>query len=82
MKIMKNYIINAFIHKGKKSDRRNFIINSDSDSEEVIKSLISDKLNIDSNKFEFISDKFELITKESVVIYQTNWKKIEKKESE
>jgi len=74
---MKNYIVNAFIHKGKKSDRRNFIISSDSESEELIKSLINDKLNIDSNKFEFISDKFELITKESVVIYQTNWKKNE-----
>jgi hypothetical protein len=38
-----------------------------------------DKLNINIEKFEFVSDKFELITKESVVIYHTNWKKIEAK---
>jgi hypothetical protein len=74
---MKNYIINAFIQKGKNTDRRNFIIKSDSDSEEVLKSLINEKLNIDKQKFDFIKDKFELITKESVVIYQTEWKKIE-----
>jgi hypothetical protein len=76
---MKRYTINAFIKKDRNIDRRNFTIQSDSSSEEAIKSLIMDKLNINIEKFEFVSDKFELITKESVVIYHTNWKKIEAK---
>jgi pimeloyl-CoA synthetase len=74
---MKSYVINAFIKKDKNVDRRNFIIKSDSNSEESIKSLINNQLNIDKEKFEFLSDKFELISKESVVIYHTSWKKIE-----
>jgi hypothetical protein len=76
---MKRYTINAFIKKDRNIDRRNFTIQSDSSSEEAIKSLIMDKLNINIEKFEFVSDKFELIIKESVVIYHTNWKKIEAK---
>jgi hypothetical protein len=73
---MKNYIINAFIHKGKNTERRNFIIKSDSDSEEILKSLIKEKIKIDLEKFEFVKEKFELINKESVVIYESEWKKI------
>jgi hypothetical protein len=76
---MKRYVINAFIQKGKNLSRRNFTIKSDSSSEAEIKLLINNQLNIDSEKFEFVSDKFELIGKESVVIYHTNWKKIEAK---
>jgi hypothetical protein len=73
---MKNYTANVFIYKDKNVERKNFTINSDSDSEEVLKSLIIEKININKEKFEFVNDWFELVVKESVVIYETEWKKI------
>jgi hypothetical protein len=73
---MKNYIANVFIYKDGNTDRKNFTIKSDSDSEEVLKSLIIEKININKEKFEFVKDWFELVTKESLVIYETEWKKI------
>jgi hypothetical protein len=73
---MKNYTANVFIYKDKKVERKNFTIKSDSDSEEVLKSLIIEKININKEKFEFVNDWFELVIKESVVIYETEWKKI------
>lgn len=73
---MKNYTANVFIYKDKNVERKNFTIKSDSDSEEVLKSLIIEKININKEKFEFVNDWFELVIKESVVIYETEWKKI------
>jgi predicted Zn-dependent protease len=73
---MKNYTANVFIYKDKNVERKNFTIKSDSDSEEVLKSLIIEKININKEKFEFVNDWFELVVKESVVIYETEWKKI------
>jgi hypothetical protein len=73
---MKNYTANVFIYKDKNVERKNFTINSDSDSEEVLKSLIIENININKEKFEFVNDWFELVVKESVVIYETEWKKI------
>jgi hypothetical protein len=73
---MRSYIINAFIKKDKNVDRRNFIIKSDSDSKEILKSLIMESIKIDLEKFELVKEKFELIDKESVVIYESEWKKI------
>jgi hypothetical protein len=73
---MKNYTANVFIYKDKKVERKNFTIKSDSDSEEVLKSLIIEKININKEKFEFVNHWFELVVKESVVIYETEWKKI------
>jgi hypothetical protein len=72
---MKNYIANVFIYKEKNVERKNFVIKSDSDSEEVLKSMIKEKISINSEKYEFVKDWFELIPNESVVIYETEWKK-------
>lgn len=77
---MKNYIANVFIHKGKNTERKNFMIKSDSDSEESLKSLIKEKIEVDQEKFEFVEDKFELIPKESVIILESFWKNISEKE--
>jgi hypothetical protein len=79
---MKNYIANVFIHKGGNTERKNFMIKSDSDSEESLKSLIKDQIEVNTEKFEFVEEKFELVTKESVVIFESFWKKIsEEKEN-
>ena len=77
---MKTYIINAFITKGKKSDRKNFDIKSASKLEADLKTLILEKLEIDSEKWELESDSFELVERESVIIYKSTFKEKENKE--
>lgn len=72
---MKNYIANVFIYKEKNVNRKNFLISSDSESEDTLKSLIKDKLDLNTDKYEFVEEKYELISKENVIIFETIWKK-------
>ncbi len=73
---MKNYIVNVFIYKGKKTERKNFSIQSESDSEEILKSLIKERINVKEEKYEFVKESFEFISKDSLVIYHSEWTKI------
>jgi hypothetical protein len=71
---MKNLVINSFIFKGNKYERKNFNLTSDSNDESTLKPLILDKLGIDSQKWEFEKDTFEFLPKENVVIYKCYFK--------
>lgn len=73
---MKNYIANVFIYKGKKTERMNFTILSESDSEETLKTLIKERVKVKEDKYEFVKDKYEFVPKESLVIYESEWKEI------
>jgi hypothetical protein len=70
---MKEIIVNAYINKGGKSERKNFNIRSNSLDELVLKPLILEKLSID-NKWQLERENFEFISKENVVIYKLIYK--------
>jgi hypothetical protein len=72
---MKKYIVNAWVSKDGKTQRSNFNIYTDKTSESDIKSIVSDKCKIDSEKWKFDKDEFKIISKESVIIYESFWKK-------
>jgi len=72
---MKKYVINVFIEKDNKNDRRNFILSSDSSEESVIKPLILEKIKINSEEWDLEKDRFELVTKENVIIYECKFTK-------
>jgi hypothetical protein len=70
---MKEIIVNTYIDKGGKSERKNFNIRSNSLDELVLKPLILEKLSID-NKWQLERENFEFISKENVVIYKLIYK--------
>lgn len=67
---MKEIIVNAYLNKDGKSERKNFNIRTDSTDESIVIPKITEKLNIDTNKYRIDSQKFEFIPKEDVVIYK------------
>jgi hypothetical protein len=70
---MKKYIVNAWVSKDGKTQRSNFNIYTDKTSENDIKSIISEKCKVDTEKWKFEKDEFKLISKESVIIYEGYW---------
>jgi len=72
---MKTYVVNAFLKKGTEKNRKNFTIQSDSEDESSLISLILAKVTNKQDKWVFKQDKFELIKKESVIVYEIDSKK-------
>lgn len=79
---MKKYIVNAWVSKDGKTQRSNFNIYTDKTSENELKSIISEKFKIDTDKWSLDKDEFKLISKESVIIYESFWVKKEQTISE
>lgn len=73
---MKEIIVNAYLNKDGKYERKNFNIRSNSLDESVLTSMIVEKLNIDSDKYRMDTQKFEFIPKENVVIYKCSLEKL------
>jgi len=72
---MKTYVVNAFLKKGTERNRKNFTIQSDSENESDLISLILSKVAVKQNEWSFKKDKFELIKKESVILYEIEFEK-------
>jgi hypothetical protein len=72
---MKTYVVNAFLKKGTEKNRKNFTIQSDSEDESSLISLILAKVTNKQDKWVFKQDKFELIKKESVIVYEIEFEK-------
>lgn len=76
---MKNrYIINLFVIKGGNTTRRNFSIEMETYTKEAVGQVITEKLNLDTEKWEIDKEEVELVEKERVVFWTTTLKKVEK----
>lgn len=72
---MKTYVVNAFLKKGTEKNRKNFTIQSDSEDETSLTTIILSKIALKQEGWEFKQDKFELIKKESVILYEIEFTK-------
>jgi hypothetical protein len=77
---MKKYIANVYIQKCKNIERKNFQIQSESNSKDVLRSLILEKIDLESHKYQFVEDRFEFFLEESVIKYLSKLKKIKKQD--
>lgn len=72
---MKTYVVNAFLKKGNQKNKKNFTIQSDSEDETSLTTIILSKIALKQEGWKFKQDKFELIKKESVILYEIEFTK-------
>ena len=76
---MKNrYIINLFVKKGGDTTRKNFSAELETYNKEALGQIISERLNLNTEKWSIDREEVELVEKERVVFWTTHLKKIEK----
>lgn len=76
---MKNrYIINLFVKKGGDTTRKNFSVELETYNQEALGQIISERLNLNTEKWSIDREEVELVEKERVVFWTTHLKKIEK----
>ncbi|NBP56655.1 hypothetical protein EBU71_09010 [bacterium] len=70
------YVINLFINKSGTTSRRNFTVESGVYSEEIFRNLITEKIKLDTDKWEIEKEKIEPIGGENLVIWEVFLKKV------
>jgi hypothetical protein len=72
------YIINLFVKKGGDTTRKNFSVELETYNKEALGQIISERLNLNTEKWSIDREEVELVEKERVVFWTTHLKKIEK----
>jgi hypothetical protein len=70
------YIINLFINKSGTTSRKNFTVESSVYNEEIFRNLITEKIKLDTDKWEIEKEKIESIVGENLVIWEVFLKKV------
>jgi hypothetical protein len=70
------YVINLFINKNGSTSRRNFTVESSVYNEDAFRNLITEKIKLDTDKWEIEKEKIEPIVGENLVIWEVFLKKV------